>query len=64
MKTYKIREGFSFVMDDNTVKIGGDLIDVEDDVAANHSHKLELVDSPTADKPAATKDQADPAKTA
>jgi hypothetical protein len=43
MKTYTIRDGFSFRMDDNSVKTGGDTIDLDDDVAAMHLHKLEQV---------------------
>lgn len=43
-KTYKIRDGFSFVMPDQSVKVGGDTIDLDDDIAANHAHKLELVE--------------------
>jgi hypothetical protein len=42
---YKIRGGFSFVMDDRTVKSGGDIVDLEDDVARGHAHKLEPVDT-------------------
>jgi hypothetical protein len=42
---YKIRDGFSFVMDDRTVKSGGDIVTLEDDVAKSHAHKLELIDS-------------------
>lgn len=42
-KKYTIREGFSFVDDSNNVKSGGEIVELEDDVAANHAHKLELV---------------------
>ena len=42
-KKYTIREGFSFVDDSNEVKHGGEIVELEDDVAANHAHKLELV---------------------
>lgn len=45
MKTYIIREGFTFVGDDGKQKFGGDTIELEDDVAAVHLHKLELVEA-------------------
>lgn len=41
MKTYTIRAGFSFVMPDGEVKGGGDKVDLPDDVADQHLHKLE-----------------------
>lgn len=44
-KQYKIRAGFTFVMDDRTVKTGGDVLDLEDDVAKDHAHKLEPVEA-------------------
>jgi len=40
-KTYKIREGFSFVFPDGTVKTGGATVELEDDVYEQHAHKLE-----------------------
>lgn len=43
-KKYTIRAGFSFVMDDRSVKVGGDVVDLEDDIASGHAHKLELFD--------------------
>lgn len=49
-KNYTIRAGFSFVCANNEVKVGGDTIELEDDVAANHAHKLELVDEKTGAK--------------
>lgn len=42
-KKYTIREGFTFVCSNNEVKTGGEILELEDDVAANHAHKLELV---------------------
>lgn len=57
-KIYKIRDGFSFVMGDGTVKAGGETIELEDDVAQNHSHKLELYVAPTT-KVAGTKKPVD-----
>jgi hypothetical protein len=56
-KTYKIRDGFSFVMDDRTVKGGGDIVELEDDVAKGHAHKLEPVE--TESKKASGKQKAD-----
>jgi len=58
-KTYKIRDGFTFVMDDRTVKSGGDIVALEDDVAKGHAHKLEPVDSDS--KKAAGKQKTDSA---
>lgn len=43
MKRYTIREGFSFVMPDNSVKVGGDTVDLPDDVAEQHFHKFEAL---------------------
>lgn len=45
-KKYTIREGFSFIGDNNEVKSGGEIVELDDDVAANHAHKLELVAEP------------------
>jgi len=42
-KKYTIRLGFTFVLDDRTVKVGGDILELEDDVFKDHAHKLELV---------------------
>lgn len=42
-KKYTIRQGFTFVMPDRTVKAGGDIFELEDDVYNGHAHKLELV---------------------
>jgi hypothetical protein len=43
-KKYTIRDGFTFRGDDGKVASGGDTIDLEDDVAQLHLHKLEPVD--------------------
>ncbi|MET3134618.1 hypothetical protein AAKU55_004918 [Oxalobacteraceae bacterium GrIS 1.11] len=40
-KQYKIRDGFSFVCDSGEVKTGGQIITLDDDVAALHLHKLD-----------------------
>jgi hypothetical protein len=40
---YRIREGFSFAMGDGTVKTGGSEIELDEDTATNHIHKLELL---------------------
>lgn len=52
---YKIRLGFSFV-GALGVSVGGDIIELDDDIAAQHAHKLEPVDlpklKPKKDKPA------------
>ena len=53
-KKYKIREGFTFVNSDQTVAVGGDIIELDDDVATQHAHKLEPVDLP---KPKSKKDK-------
>lgn len=50
-KKYKIRDGFTFV-DGADMKIGGDVIELEDDVAANHLHKLEAVEVKQSKAPA------------
>ena len=47
-KKYLIRDGFSFVEPDATVKTGGDTIELPDDVAAEHLHKLVLLDADVA----------------
>ncbi|MFZ6734738.1 hypothetical protein ACO0LG_22635 [Undibacterium sp. Ji42W] len=43
MKKFVIRDGFSFVLPNNEVLTGGDTIDLPDDIAALHAHKLEEV---------------------
>ena len=45
-RKYMIRDGFSFIGDNNEVKSGGEIVELDDDVAANHAHKLELVAEP------------------
>lgn len=41
-KKYTIRAGFSFI-DGDQVKVGGDTVVIEDDVAQGQLHKLEPV---------------------
>ena len=41
LKSYLIRAGFTFLMPDGTVKVGGDKVELPPDVAAQHLHKLE-----------------------
>lgn len=43
-KKYTIRAGFTFRGDDGEVAGGGDIVELEDDVAQLHAHKLELVE--------------------
>lgn len=43
-KKYTIRAGFTFRDDDGDLAVGGDTIELEDDVAKLHAHKLELVE--------------------
>jgi hypothetical protein len=61
-KKYTIREGFTFRGDDGKVAGGGDTIELADDVAKQHLHKLEPVEEPTkrkaAPKPAAAAESA------
>lgn len=38
---YRIRAGFSFVVGNDKVLTGGDVVELEDDVASQHAHKLE-----------------------
>jgi hypothetical protein len=45
-KKYKIRDGFTFRGDDGQTAGGGDMIELDDDVAELHAHKLELVEDP------------------
>jgi hypothetical protein len=42
MKKYKIRDGFTFIDENNAVRGGGSEIDLPDDIAQLHLHKLEL----------------------
>lgn len=43
MTIYKIRSGERFSMDDGTQLFGGNIVDLPDDVAAMHAHRLETV---------------------
>jgi hypothetical protein len=52
LKTYRIRSGCSFRLDDTTVRTGGETIELEDDVAASHADKIEPVEQAPADPPA------------
>lgn len=54
LKQFMIRAGFSFVMPDGAVLTGGDKIDLEDDVAQQHLHKLEEVPAKVPPKKPAT----------
>ena len=58
---YMIRNGFTFVEHDGKVKVGGDIVELEDDVAAQHLHKLEDAPAP---KKAAKAPKSAPAETA
>jgi hypothetical protein len=58
-KKYRIRDGFTFRGDNGAVIGGGDVIELEDDVAALHAHKLELVED-TPKRGAKTKAAATP----
>lgn len=52
MKTYRIREGFSFIGDKGQVIPAGELIELSDDVAVLHLHRLEAVpEAPKSAKP-------------
>jgi hypothetical protein len=46
-KQYQIRHGFSFVDDKNAVHTGGAVIELADDVAQLHLHKLEALPATT-----------------
>ena len=43
-KKYQIRAGFSFSTGNGTVLEGGETIELEDDVAKLHMHKLEVLE--------------------
>ena len=45
-KKYMIRHGFTFVDYQGAVKEGGEIIELDDDVAALHLHKLEDAPAP------------------
>jgi hypothetical protein len=45
-KKYMIRNGFTFVDHQGTAKVGGEVIELDDDVAALHLHKLEEAPAP------------------
>lgn len=49
-KKYLIRAGFTFVDYQGNVKGGGEIVELEDDIAALHLHKLD--EPPVAKKPA------------
>lgn len=52
MSTYKIRDGFTIRLDEQTLLTSPDVIDLDDATAALHTHKLEPVE---ADAPKKTK---------
>ena len=56
-KQYKIREGFSFIDPQSGKVVAGEIIALDDDVAAKHLHKLEPM-------PVQTSAQRKPAKLA
>lgn len=53
MSTYKIRDGFTVRLDDRTVLGSGDVIDLDDETAALHAHKLEPAETDAPKKPKA-----------
>jgi hypothetical protein len=65
VKQYKIREGFSFIDENSGKLVGGEVITLDDDVAAQHLHKLEEVQASKQVKSAkAAPKPADPAPAA
>lgn len=46
MKNYTIRDGFTFVMPDGQVLTGGEQVNLPDDIAQQHLHKLEGIPAP------------------
>lgn len=44
-KQYRIRAGERFVMDKGEVKLGGEVIELEADVAAHHTGRIDEVSS-------------------
>lgn len=62
MNTYKIRDGFTVRLDEKTVLDGGDVIELDDDTAAMHAHKLEPVESDAPKKTKAAAKAAEPEK--
>lgn len=46
MRKYLIRTGCTFVEPDGTRKTGGDVIELEDDVATSHPDKLDPAPEP------------------
>jgi hypothetical protein len=47
MPRFKIRSGCSFRVDADMVKNGGDMIELDEDIAQLHSDKIEALDDPT-----------------
>lgn len=54
MKTYTINPGYTFLIDDGSVKQGGDTLELADDVAALYGVKVTLLNP----QPAATPQEA------
>lgn len=56
MKQYRIRPGASFRMGDGSVKGPGDVIELADEVAAQHANAVDEVTDEAAAEPAARAD--------
>lgn len=41
---YLVREGFSVVIEGNVMAVGGDVVEMTDDVFDQHKHKLEVLE--------------------
>lgn len=55
-KEYRIRPGERFVQSDGSVKLGGEIIELEADVAAHHAGRIDEV-PPEGNAPAAAEAQ-------
>lgn len=55
-KKYRIRPGERFVTDKGDVKLGGEVIELEDDAAAHHAGRIDEV-PPEGNAPAAAEAQ-------
>lgn len=45
---YRIRDGFSVVVDERTVRTGGEMVELDDEQAELHAHKLEPLEQAAA----------------
>jgi hypothetical protein len=63
-KKYKVREGFVVHLGERNIHEGGAVLELEDEVAAQHAHKLEIYSAKkeAADKAAAEKAEAEKAE--